>query len=119
MEGLTIDLLEYLPLVLEVLGGLVLALGLWAIKKFVTKLGLESDEHIRKYLLEALQSSVTYGKNKATEELKDADWTKVEVKNAVVAHAASYVLTRVPDAVKRFKLNEQDVKDLVLARLEN
>ena len=119
MEGMTIDLAQHLPLILEIMGGVVLALGAWAIKRFATKMGLESDEKIRGYLMEALKAGVTYGKNKAMEELSDADWTKIEVKNAMLAHAASYVMTRVPDAVKKFNLTEQDVKDLVLARLEN
>lgn len=119
MEDVIIDLAPYIPVVLEVLAGIVLALAGWAVKRFATKMGLESDEKIRTYLMQAITAAVTYGKNKAVEELNDADWTKLEVKDVLLAQAASYVITRVPGAVKKFKLNEQDIKDLVLARLEN
>ena len=118
LEGLSLSLEAIVPFVLEMLAGVVLILAAWALKRFATKMGVESDEKVRKYLIDTIQAGVAYGKNKVEEELGDTDVTKADVKNVMLAHAASYVMTRVPDAVKKFKLTEQDIRDLVLAHLE-
>lgn len=117
--GTTVDLTALLPLILEILAGLVLAMAAWAIKKYATKLGIDADAETRAYLLTAVVAAVTYGRNKALEELGTADWTKVDVRNALLAHGVAYVLQRVPDAVSRFNLKEQDIRELIIARLEN
>ena len=114
----TIDLTLVWPVVIQIAAGALLGLGIWAIKKFITKLSLEEDEKVREYLISALQAGITFGKNKAIEELGSDDWTKIDVKDVIMAQAVTYALTRVPDAVKKFKLTEEDIKDLVLARLE-
>jgi hypothetical protein len=41
----------------------------------------------------------------------------LEVRNAAVAEAASYVIERVPDAVKHFGLNRARIEALIEARL--
>ncbi|NJO64298.1 MAG: hypothetical protein HC836_40865 [Richelia sp. RM2_1_2] len=114
----TIDLTSVWPVILEIGAGVVLAMGIWAIKKLIAKIGLEADEKVRDYLIGAIQSGITFGKNKALAEVNSDDWSKVDVRDIVLAQAVTYTLTRVPDAVKKFKLTEQDIKDLVLARLE-
>jgi mono/diheme cytochrome c family protein len=122
MDLSTITSIDLSPLVqptVEVLAGIFLAVGIWAVKKLSTKLGLEADDKIRSYLLTAVENAVAFGKTKAVEKFEHADWTKVEVKDEILAHAASYVMTRVPDAVKQFKLSEQDIKDMVMAKLGN
>lgn len=118
METALIDLGPLLTVLLQALGGVVLAVAGWAVWKVQQKFGLENEEKLRNTVMEVVERGVTYGKNKANEELNDADWTKIETKNALVGHAANYVLTKVPDAVKKFKLTEDEVKDLVLAKLE-
>jgi len=118
METSVIDLSPVLTILLQCLGGVVLAVGSWALYKVQQKFGLENEDKIREVVMGAIERGVTYGKHKAEEELKDADWAKVETKNALVAHAASYVLTKVPDAVKKFKLSEDQVKELVLTKLD-
>lgn len=106
------------PYIVQIMACIIFGLVLWVLKRFVTKLGIEADEKVRKYLIETLQVSIVYGKNKVDEELGSTDLTKVEVRNAIVAHASNYVINKVPDAVKKFNLKEEDIKDLVLARLE-
>jgi len=117
MENLVIDLQPILGLAVDALQGLLLALGAWVATKVAQTFGLENDDKIRGYLDKAVVNAIEFGEKKAREEVKKADWAKIETKNAMVAHAAGYVLSKVPDAVKRFKLTEDDVKDLVTARL--
>lgn len=119
MEGLStlIDLGPILDQVVMLLAAALLAVGTWAVKKVSDKFGLENDDKIRQYLLSAVERGVEFGKHKAEEAVGDADWSKVDVKNEMVAYAATYVLTKVPDAVKRFNLTEEGVRDLILAKL--
>lgn len=107
-----------IPYILEIMAGIIFGLLLWLIKRYIIKLGIEADEKVREYLMEAIHASVIYGKNKAIEELGTEDVVEIDVRNCIIAHAVKYISSRVPDAVKKFKLSEEDIKDLVLARLE-
>lgn len=107
-----------LSVILQGLAGVLLAVGTWAVKLLADKLGLEKDDKVRQYLNDAIKNGVEFGKKKAKEELSDADWTRIETKNVLLAHAAGYVLSKVPDAVKRFKLTEDDIKDLIYSRID-
>ena len=118
METSIIDLSPVLSILLQCLGGVVLAVGSWALYKVQQKFGLENEDKLREVVMGAIERGVTYGKHKAEEELKDSDWAKIETKNAMIGHAASYVLGKVPDAVKKFGLSEEQIKDLVLAKLD-
>jgi len=117
MESTLVDLSPLLLQLLSVVGVAVLAIAGWAVKKVADKFGLENDAKIREYLLSAVERGVEFGKHKAEEKLGDANWAKIDVKNELVASAAGYVLKKVPDALKKFKLTEDDVKDLILSKL--
>ena len=118
METLVIDLSPILTILLQSLAGAVMAVAGWALHKVQQKFSLENEGKIREVVMAAVARGITYGKNKAQEELNNADWAKIETKNAMVAHASNYVLSKVPDAVKKFKLTEDQVRDLVLAKLD-
>lgn len=106
------------PYIIEIMAGIIFGLLLWLIKRYITKLGIEADEKVREYLMEAINASIVYGKNKAIEELGTEDVAEIDNRNSTIAYAVKYVITRVPDAIKKFKLSEEDIRDLVLARLE-
>lgn len=119
MEDLAtlIDLGPILEHVLNVLFAVLSAVAIWGVKKIGDAVGLENDDKIRQYLIGAVERGVEYGKTKAEDALGDADWAKVDVKSELVAHAAGYILSKVPDAIKKFGLTEEDIRDLVLSKL--
>ncbi len=117
MESTIIDLSVVGGYALEALAGLILALGSWAVHKLAQKFGMENDDKLRAVVMTAVTNGVAYGKKKAKAELDSADWAKIEVENVLVGHAATYVLSKVPDTVARFNLSEEDIKDLVLSKL--
>ena len=41
-----------------------------------------------------------------------------QVKDLMVAMAANYVLSQVPDAIKHFNLTEANITDMIVARLQ-
>ena len=118
METVLIDFGPLVVVGIEVLAGLLLAVGSWGAYKLTQYLDLKNEEQLRNVVMSAIERGVNYGKNKALEEVKDADWAEYETKNKLVGHAAQYVLTKVPNAVKKFKLTEDQIKDLVLAKLD-
>lgn len=117
METTILDLTQFAPFVLEILAGVLLGVLIWAGKKLANKLGVDADNEIRQYFTQAIQSSIAFGKEKAKEKLDSTDWSSVEVKNETLAKATEYLNKHVPDAIKKFKLSEEEVKELVLARL--
>lgn len=74
---------------------------------------LLKDDVIRSYLDTALDMGVKYGVN----SLNNADWTKIETKNAATAAAANYVLSKVPEALDHFNIDEEGLKSRLEARL--
>ena len=94
--------------------------GVWVLRFVLlflkSKTGVNVMEQ-EKFLREYLEAGMTRGLKFAQQELDDADWTKVEVKNQMLAMAATYVMTSVPDALSYFKLDEVGLRDRLAARL--
>lgn len=111
-----IDLSPILTDVIQALAVLLLALGSWAIKKLMTKLGLEHDDKIRGYLEEALLNGIEFAKKKAGDAAQSLH--SIEVKDKVVADAANYVAKGVPDALRHFGITDERLKEMLLARLQ-
>lgn len=91
------------------------AAGTWLAARVASWLKLNEDSQVRGYLEAALDNAVTYGRNVADARLKDG--LAINVHSTVVAEAANYAIARVPDALKRFGLDEAGVRSLILARL--
>lgn len=111
-----VDLSPLIQQVLELLLAVGSVLALWLGWKLKTWLGLKEDSEIRTYLDLALQNGIAYGIEKA--KAAGQDWkVSVHVKDEAVAHAANYVVSRVPDALKRFGITPLALQDLIKARL--
>ena len=115
METFSIDLSPILSTVVQILFGLVLTIGTWALGKLATRLGLEADDKVRGYLETALQSGVAFAREKAL--LAGQDFSRIEVRNQAVATAANYVISRVPDAVTKFGITDESLNKMIQARL--
>ncbi len=113
-----VDMKPVIEVLVQCLAGLAMAFGTYMVHKIAQKFKLEADDKVRGYLLAAVENAVNYGQHKADEIIKEKGIGSVDVKNETVAFAAKYLMTKVPDAVGKFKLSEDDVKDLVLAKLE-
>lgn len=95
------------------LGGLAIhALNVWLSAKTGHQ-NLINEDTVRGYLHSALDNAVHY----AVGKIGSGDWSKIDVKNALIAEAASYALAHVPDALAYFKIDEKGLEDLIIAKL--
>ena len=110
-----IDMAPMVDTAASLLSAMLLAGGLWVIRRALAWLQLSEDEKVRAYLETALQNAITFARNRVV--AGGAEHAQIEVRNQVVAEATSYIVARVPDALKRFGIDEEAARDLVLARL--
>lgn len=115
-EMSTVDLTPIVTTALEFIAVVFGAAATWALRLLMRKLRLSADNEVRLYLEAALQAGLGAGLAKARNMATDTP--KIELKSAVVAEAANYAIARVPDALKRFGLTDDAVREMVLARLE-
>lgn len=109
----TIDLTPLMGPVLELVAAAVTGVVGVALRRW---LGLKADNEVRSYLDSALNRAVLYGLNKAKDEFGQLD--KVTVRNAALDAAARYAVEAVPDALQRFRITPQRLRDLVMARMD-
>lgn len=109
-----IDISPLLDVGIELLAGILLALGSFAVWKVSTWLKLKEDDAVRGYLNEALARAVEYGK---VEAKKAGARTTVKIENVTVAAATQYAVERVPDALARFKITPEALTSMIRARL--
>jgi len=110
-----IDLTPLLDVGIEILAGALLAVATWAVTRFARKIGIDIDDKTRAYLRDAIAGGIDYAIKAAKAAGKDIG--RVEVRNALVADAARYVLAQVPDGVRRLKLSRENVENLIRRHL--
>lgn len=90
-------------------------LGGWVIRRLTAWLNLHEDSRVRQYLDEALARALQY----AMEVLlrRGENLAVVTVRDELVAIAASYAASAVPDALRRFNVDNQALERLLRARL--
>jgi hypothetical protein len=95
----------------------VLALGGYAITRLASWLKLREDSEVRAYLNQALERAVDLALAEAKGRLPAyARLAHPEV-NGVVERAAEYARAAVPDALARFKIDSDGLRERVSARL--
>ncbi len=118
-EGPTSTVVDFAPVVKSVdslLYVLVAALaamlyGLLSKIPFFNK--LVTREQYQKLVDPLLDQAVAFGVGK----LENADWLKVDTKNAAIAHAVQYVLDHGGDLLKKFGITEQSLREKLEAKL--
>lgn len=119
MDGTTasavVDITPLLNTLIDLLAVVALTVGTWAAHKYGTKVGIEKDSEIRKYLDEAILNGINFAATKLKAAGDNID--EIELKNQRLAEAANYVVKGVPDALKHFKIDEARLKTLIEARL--
>lgn len=115
-----IDIQGALSSIVTVVFAAVAGLVTWAVRKISNiveqKFGMEIEDSMRQYVNDAIINGLHYARDAVVDKTKSID--NPDVKQDVIATAANYVLTTVPDALVYFGLdNEEKVKSLVLSRL--
>ena len=73
----------------------------------------DRNEKLRVALIQGIDAAADYAVN----SVPRLDWTKVETKNALVSLAAGYVIKRFPSTLAKFKIDQDSLAEMVLARL--
>ncbi len=84
-------------------------------RKWLNKLGLEQDDLVRMYLREALVNGIGFAMEAA--QKRYAGPLTMKIRSSISQSAYDYVVSRVPDAVKHFKLDEPAIRALIEARM--
>ncbi len=71
------------------------------------------ETRLRNALQTALEAAAAYASQKVT----NADWTKLDIKNPIVALAVNYAQKAVPNALKWFGITPERLAEMVIARL--
>ena len=98
----------------QVLALILFVLVSWAVQKLIKKLGLSVDAEVRTYLDEAIWRGIGYARTRLAGDKRKIT---LEVKDKVVADASNYVISKVPDALSHFKIDERALAEMVAARL--
>jgi hypothetical protein len=114
-EAATADLRPLWGYGVEVLGGGLSVLAGIATRAVTKHLSVRSQDRIRDYLERALQLAIQFATELARR--RGDDLAQVQVRDELVATAASYAARTVPDALRTFGIDEQGLKDRLRARL--
>ena len=97
---MTVDLSPLLSSLVQVGALALMALGGVAIQRLSTKLGLDAHAALTKQLDDALNKSIAAGAMDATSLIKARGWDHPDVKSAVLASAAAYLMAMWPGLLK-------------------
>lgn len=114
-EAATADLRPLWGYGVEIIGGALAALGSFGVRSLARFLRLKEDGLIRAYLDDALHRALAWAVESAVR--KGDDLARVEVRSRLVAEAAGYAVEAVPDALKRFGISENGLRQRLEARL--
>ncbi len=116
-------LVDWTPLAavaIAALTGVVAALGRAALtlveRHLARRFDLVLDDSTRAYLEACFAQALAYGSQRAHERVA-RDGATTDLRSAVLAEAAQYVIDSVPDAVARFGLDRAGIERRLRARL--
>ncbi len=117
----TVDLSGVAGIIVSGIAAGVLWLGRVGINALVgyiqQKAKLELDDHIREYLYRALEQAAVIAETRLT-EITDMSLSRVDLRNAALAHAVNYVIDRVPDALEHFGITPAALTAMIEARTQ-
>lgn len=119
METFLIDFSPITEVVIALAAAVLSAVGAIAIAKLSAVLearfGMQIEEAQRVKVQQALENAIAFAKIRAENFLEAKD--DVQVRSAVLADAANYVIAKVPQGLDHLGINEEAVVDLLEARL--
>lgn len=109
---------EFLNACLQIGSLAVLVVGSWAVAKLSGWLGLKQDSEVRSYLQDALGIAVDAGYRRLELARVGATPDQVAALRAqIIGETATYVASKVPDALKHLGINDAGLRDMIEARL--
>jgi len=104
---------------LELLIGALLGVATWAVTRLGKRFGIEIDEGTRDYVRQAIDGGVIYAFRKVVPNVgpNNQPIVTTQVRNKLLAEAVSYVLTQVPDGLRRLNMTRENVEKLVTRAL--
>lgn len=115
MDGIfAINLTPLIDTAGGLLAAVLTALAIWGVQRLMSWLKISEDEKVRAYLETAIVNGIAWARTKLNDRGGEIS---VNTRNKVVYDAATYLVERVPDALKRFGIDEAAARNLVLARL--
>lgn len=115
MTTTTIDLAPVLTPLIQIAGIALAGVVTWLAGRAATYFHVSTQNALLQRVVDIADRGIAYGQQVVTEKV--AAGAKVDVKNAVLAEATNYVLTKAPDAVASLGMTNQHVADMVLAKL--
>lgn len=110
-----IDLSAVLTPLLQLAGTILLGVATWAINLGAQKTGLENQTALKNMLIDATGRAITWAESQVGQKIGAG--ASIDVHNAVVAQAANYLLTKMPDTLKSLGISGTAIEDWVLAHL--
>ncbi len=112
-----------LPIFEPVLSAVATTIGLaavWLLNKaidaFRARVGIELEDQHRVALQEAILYGVSYGENKALAVLRKHG-SAVDFKTELMAAAAEYIASAVPEAIEYFEISEKRLVEMIESRV--
>lgn len=112
-------------LLLPVVSAVLLAIASLAVKRLADWLKLSADDKVRGYLLATVEAAVRWAQEEVARRLAYYERALADVapdRRVPFGEdpsdlAAGYVAARVPDALKRFRIDEAGLRDIIETRL--
>lgn len=114
MDDAIIDLRAIASLVIQFAAAVLIPLAGVAAWKISAWLGLKKDNEFRVYLETAFTNGIGLAAQRAAEKAENL--ANVHVQNRMIAVAADYVASSVPDALKRLEITPEKLQQMVKAR---
>lgn len=108
-----IDLGPLIEALLALAAAAITAFAGFGVRYLQRKLGIALDEDSRRALMNALNRGVDFALNRAGGLLP----REIDARNALVAEAANYVIRSTPDALARFGITPERLREMIEARL--
>ena len=116
MNQTAIDLTPIINVAVQLLGAVLLAVASVAVGYLAKRFKLNNQQALNDIVQQAATNAVNYGLSQAG-QLSAAGAFNLQSKSAVIAAAAGYVTTHVPDALKKLGIDQSTVERLVEAKL--
>lgn len=106
-----------LEVALQILAGILLVVGTYAIARLAAWLKLGTDDKFRAYLNQALERGIDLAIANLRARLPSYGRPAPPELAELIGHVADYAAARVPDALTRFGVGDQGLRDMIAARL--
>lgn len=110
-----VDLSPVLSSLTEIAAVVLTAVGVWLARRVSRWLGVQEDDRLRGLVEDAIANGIAYAADTVRERV--ARGVEVDVRSALVADAADYVVDAIPDTLRRFGITPAQLDRKIRARL--